>query len=130
MDIVIASKRANFCFREVKSGLVPATIAPYVIDCIGSKKAKRLFQTAEVFSCEQAYHFGVVDMVCDSLHDVERQCNLILMQLAECAPSAKRISKSLVSDLKTMPVESVLDYTAKLLAEVRVSEEAQSRLRK
>ncbi|KZN63290.1 hypothetical protein N473_17835 [Pseudoalteromonas luteoviolacea CPMOR-1] len=129
MDIVLASKRVNFCFREVKSGLVPATIAPYVIGCIGSKKTKKLFQTAEIFSCEQAFQYGIVDMICESLEDIDRQCDLTLSQLAECAPNAKRISKRLVLDLKTIPPSSVLDYTAQLLAKVRVSDEAQLRLK-
>src|SRR5919206_2606895 len=62
-DVAIASERASFCLSEVKLGLTPATISPYVINAIGARWARRLFQTAEVFTATRAREIGLVHEV-------------------------------------------------------------------
>src|SRR5208337_2386648 len=62
-DIAIASERASFCLSEVKLGLTPATISPYVINAIGARWARRYFQTAEVFTAARAREIGLVHEV-------------------------------------------------------------------
>ena len=62
-DIVIASTKASFCLSEVKLGLIPATISPYVVNAMGLKACRRYFQTAERFFADKAMHLGLVDEV-------------------------------------------------------------------
>ena len=59
-DVAIATERASFCLSEVKLGLTPATISPYVVNAIGARWARRLFQTAEVFTAAEARAIGLV----------------------------------------------------------------------
>src|SRR5579863_3576627 len=69
-DMAIAVKDARFAFSVVKVGLVAATISPYVVGAIGSRRARRLFSTGEVFSAEQAQAFGLVDEVVESADEL------------------------------------------------------------
>ena len=62
-DLVVASEHAKFCLSEVKLGLIPATISPYVIHAVGSKIARRLFVTAELFDATQARQWHLVTEV-------------------------------------------------------------------
>src|SRR3712207_7368475 len=62
-DVAVASERARFCLSEVKLGLTPATISPYVVNAIGARWARRLFQTAEVFTAARAREIGLVHEV-------------------------------------------------------------------
>src|SRR5215211_3603931 len=62
-DVAIAAERATFCLSEVKLGLTPATISPYVVNAIGARWARRLFQTAEVFTAARAREIGLVHEV-------------------------------------------------------------------
>lgn len=63
-DIALASERASFCLSEVKIGLLPATISPYVINAIGARQVRRYFVTAERFSATRAQQIGLVSEVC------------------------------------------------------------------
>ena len=62
-DIVMASEKASFCLSEVKLGLIPATISPYVVNAIGQKASRRYFQTAERFFADKAQQLGLVDEI-------------------------------------------------------------------
>ena len=59
-DIALADKSAKFCLSEVKLGLIPAVISPYVINAMGERNARRYFLTAEVFNAEQAQTLGLI----------------------------------------------------------------------
>jgi methylglutaconyl-CoA hydratase len=63
-DIAVASDKASFCLSEVKLGLVPAVISPYVIAAIGTRQAQRYFLSAERFDAQTAYHLGLVQQLC------------------------------------------------------------------
>jgi methylglutaconyl-CoA hydratase len=71
-DIALASDKASFCLSEVKLGLVPAVISPYVIAAIGARQAQRYFLSAERFDAQTAYHLGLVQQLC-SAEDLDNQ---------------------------------------------------------
>ena len=125
-DIVIADTAASFSFSEVKLGLIPATISPYVVDAIGSKAAKRLFLTAEKFSADEALRLGLVDHVCDA-RDIENKKNSILTDILNNAPKAMASAKELVHQLTTSRAETSAKI-AETLADIRASKEAQQGL--
>lgn len=129
-DLVVAEQGAKFGLTEAKLGLVPAVISPYVIDAIGTRKARRYFQTAEIFDADQAKELGIVsDVVSTENIDqwLEKQINL----MAETGPNAKEISKKLVMSVvgRTLPQQRKIDeYTTQVIAAVRVSAEGQKGL--
>ena len=129
-DMVVAEEEARFGLTEAKLGLVPAVISPYVIDAIGTRNARRYFQTAEIFDATQAKILGIVSqVVANEDMDVwlDKQLNLI----AETGPNAKEISKKLVMSVvgRTLPQQKKIDqYTTQVIAAVRVSAEGQKGL--
>ncbi len=129
-DMVVAEEGAKFGLTEAKLGLVPAVISPYVIDAIGTRQARRFFQTAEIFNATKAKELGVVSEVlpADAMDQwVESQLEL----LAATGPNAKEISKKLVMSVvgRTLPQQKKIDeYTTQVIAAVRVSAEGQKGL--
>lgn len=129
-DVVVAEESAKFGLTEAKLGLVPAVISPYVIDAIGTRKARRYFQTAEIFRADTAKELGIVSevMVENQMDDwIEKQLDL----LQETGPNAKEISKKLVMSVvgRTLPQQKKIDeYTTQVIAAVRVSAEGQQGL--
>lgn len=120
-DVVIASERAEFAISEVRLGLVPAVISPYVIAAIGARQARRLFLTAERISSEEARRIGLVHEVAsdDALANaVEKHVQYLL----KAGPKALTECKSLV--LRLTKRETAEDTSA-LIARLRVSEEGQ-----
>ncbi len=129
-DLVVAEENARFGLTEAKLGLVPAVISPYVIDAIGTRKARRYFQTAEIFNATQAKAIGIVSEVVvtgEMSQWVEQQLEL----MAATGPNAKEISKKLVMSVvgRTLPQQKKIDeYTTQVIAAVRVSAEGQKGL--
>jgi methylglutaconyl-CoA hydratase len=129
-DMAIAMKGARFAFSEVKLGLVAATISPYVVAAIGSRRARRLFSTGEVFSAEQAREFGLVDEVVESADEMAAAKQRIAAGMLACAPGAVGASKQLVSHIIGRHLDQALmEHTAKLIAARRVSDEGQAGVR-
>ena len=94
-DVAIASERASFCFSEVKLGLTPATVSPYVVDAIGARWARRLFQTAEVITAAQAREIGLVhEVVTGGL--LAAAGEKVLDAILHGAPGAQAAAKDLV----------------------------------
>jgi methylglutaconyl-CoA hydratase len=122
-DIAIGTPDTKFCFSEVKLGLVPATIAPYVIRSIGYSLARRYFISAEMFGAEKAQHFGLLHKIVDD-NELKKMGVAFAEQLMQNSSNAMRNSKELVNHLATVD-KSIQEYSAKLLAEVRVSPEGQ-----
>ena len=128
-DIVIASETAEFCFSEVKLGLIPAVISPYVIKAIGARQAKRYFISAEQFSASEAKILGLVDEVLPH-YDLEPALNHLLQDLLENGPQAMRAIKRLVLDIQDYPIdETLMEVTSHCIAAIRVSEEGQQGLK-
>jgi len=125
-DMVIASDTASFCFSEVKLGLVPATIAPYVIAKMGSSLARYYMLSAKTFSAEQALHTHLVHQVVTAeqlLSAGDELANSVLSH----GPNAMQHTKQLIQHIA--PIDAaLLDETAAVIAKARTSDEAQRRL--
>ena len=119
-DIAIAHERAVFAFSEVKLGIIPAVISPYVLRKIGESAARRYFVTGERFDAATAMRIGLV-------HEVSRRsrrgAGRVLGELRTAGPRAARHAKRLVLDHPDGP------ETARRIAERRASEEGQAGLR-
>lgn len=128
-DIVLAAPNSQFCFSEVKLGLVPAVVCPYVLEAIGSRIARRYMLTAEVFTADMALKFALVHEVL-AQEQWEQRLKQLTSTILQNAPQAVSIAKNLILNLKENPLPelSQVEYTARLIAELRVSKEGQEGL--
>jgi len=127
-DIVIASNKASFCLSEVKLGLIPATISPYVVNVIGQKASRRYFQTAERFFADKAQQLGLVDEIA-SLEELENTVNKMVSTILSNGPQAVRQAKKLAIDVAYQEInDHLLSITSERIASIRVSEEGQEGL--
>ncbi len=127
-DIAIGSKLSKFCLSEVKIGLIPATISPYVVEAMGTRVSRRYFQTAEVFSARRARRLGLLS---ESVTEDELDSTIdsLLSNILKNGPQAVAKAKSLVQWVSSQEInDSLLSETSKLIAEVRTSEEGQEGL--
>ena len=122
-DIAIGTGNARFAFSEVKLGLVPATIAPYVISKIGVGATKRYFTTGEPFTAETALRIGLLDELISS-SAIEEKASEILSHILNCGPNAVSLAKGLAQQ-KDLTIEG----TAQMIALARVSHEGQDGVR-
>lgn len=130
-DIAFATSEASFCFSEVKFGLLPAIISPYVIAAIGHRVAQRYFLTAEKFSAQTAQEIGLIHEVLPSA-ELLKHGQTIAQKLLENAPNAIEASKKLIKIIENRHLNidySLREMTARLIATTRVSEEAQAGLK-
>ncbi len=123
-DIVIASENAKFGLSEVKLGLVPAVISPYVIKRIGESRARRYFLTGERLTAEEAFKIGLVNKVVPE-EELDREIEKIVIQLLTSGPQAITNCKELLTKVPNMSLEEAKTYTAKMIADLRISEEGQ-----
>lgn len=127
-DIVIAAQTARLAFSEVKLGIAPAMISPYVISKIGASWARRLFVTGERFTPALARELGLVHTVVP-LDDLDATVEDMLQELLSSAPQALRACKTLAKDVGKMDLYTARDFTAETIARLRVSEEGQEGLK-
>lgn len=124
-DLAIASSRAKFALTEVRLGLAPAVISPYVIAAIGVRQCQRYFQTGEVINADQAVRLGLIHESVEQEYldlAVERQIRLLL----KGGPNAQAANKRLIERGRyARCAEDMAQYTAALIAELRVSPEGQ-----
>jgi methylglutaconyl-CoA hydratase len=118
-DIAIASREAVFGFSEVKLGIIPAVISPFVLPKIG-QHARRYFLTGERFDAQTALRIGLVSEVAD---DLDAAIEHVVVELLSSGPNAVREAKQLVRDRPPG------DETARIAARMRTSEEGQELLR-
>ena len=118
-DIVVAAEDAQFAFSEVRLGIVPAVISPFVLTRIGPGAARRYLLTGERFGAEEALRIGLVHELAD---DLDAACERIVEQLMAGGPEAVRAAKRLVLDAP------LGDETASRIAERRASSEGQEGL--
>lgn len=130
-DTVIAAPEAKFGLSEVKLGLIPATIGPYVLAAIGQRQARRFFQTGERFGAQKAYEIGLVHILGDNIMNIDDHLDKMLAELAKNGPYAMRAAKKLCFDLSGSYVtRDIMENTAERIATIRTGEEAQARLKK
>jgi methylglutaconyl-CoA hydratase len=126
-DIAIGVDTAKFALSEVKLGLVPAVISPYVIAAIGLREARRLFITGEVFEADVAARIGLLHTVV-SAPELDEAIERQLYLLAKAGPLAQREAKQLALRMGGVDVtqaERIDQANAELIARLRVSEEGQ-----
>ena len=121
-DIAIASTTAGFAFSEVRLGLMPSVICPFVIQAIGSRPARRYFITGEKFTAQEAYRLGLVHEV--ATPDIlDAKLNSIVSQIVQNGPHAVMQSKRLIQEIDLLSEKLSID-TAERIARLRGSQEA------
>jgi methylglutaconyl-CoA hydratase len=123
-DIAVAAQSAVFSFSEVKIGVVPACISPYVIKRVGEGKAREFFLTGERLTSERALEAGLVNRaVPDEMLDAT--VNGLVESLLSSGPEAIRVCKELLQTVPALTVDDFKEYTARVIAELRQSPEGQ-----
>jgi len=116
-DYVISVKRAYFVLSEVKIGVIPATISPYVIAKIGTSNAKRFFCAAENLTAERARQFGIVDEVVENMKAGHERIQEIIKIISKCDPYAVDTYKQVVSATNGLGLNKALrHYTSRMQA--------------
>lgn len=127
-DMAIAAASASFCLSEVKIGLIPATISPYVIRAIGERASRRYFMSAERFSADEALRLGLVSQL-SADEQLDEAVATLVQQLLQNGPQAVRSAKQLVNDIAGKAVtEQLVEDTCKRIADIRISDEGQEGL--
>lgn len=123
-DIAIAVRGAVFALTEVRLGLIPATISPYVVAAIGARHARRYFLTAERFDADEACRLGLVHEVVDDADALAAARDRYLRALGKGGPGALAAAKELVFAVAGRPIDDhLVADTARRIAERRASEE-------
>ncbi|MEO0611965.1 MAG: enoyl-CoA hydratase-related protein [Pseudomonadota bacterium] len=122
-DIAIARDDAFFALSEVKVGLIPAVISPFVVEAIGIRQARRYFLTAERFSAETAREIGLVHKICIA-ENLNATLEETLDELLQGAPRAQAKAKALIRLVAYKSVgKQTREETAALIAEMRAADE-------
>jgi methylglutaconyl-CoA hydratase len=106
-DIAVASTDTEFAVSEVRLGLTPATISPYVLAAMGERAAHRYFLTAERFPAAEAYRIGFVQELAQPA-ELDATVNAILGELVQGAPGAQGVTKDLIQAVAGRPITSEL----------------------
>lgn len=123
-DIAVAAEPALFCLSEVRLGLVPSTISPYVLRAMGSRAGRRYMLTGERFDAATAHRLGLIDEVCPA-----EQLDQVIDGLLDClragGPHALAGTKALTASIAGRPIDDdVVERTADSIARVRATDEA------
>lgn len=123
-DIAIATNEALFGLTEVRLGLVPAVISPYVIEAMGARAARRYFLAGEKFSADEALRLGLVHMVVKDKQALSEAAEKLVSAILECAPTAIARAKKLIgANTRDFPDHELRGVTARAIAEARTSAE-------
>ena len=122
-DMAVSVDTANYCLSEVKLGLIPATISPYVIRAMGARAAHRYFLTAERFGAAEALRIGFVHEVV-SVDALDAKVGELVSALTSASPNAVRECKKLVQDVAERDITRLLiERTVEGIADIRASDE-------
>jgi methylglutaconyl-CoA hydratase len=135
-DFVIAGPRARFGFSEVRLGIVPAVISPYVISKIGESGARAYFLTGKQFDGDEALRLGLVHRVVKDEEGLPLALSEVVDDILRCGPSANALAKRLIRRVVAFSAEGGLtdsskglrEYTSQVIAEARVADEGQEGL--
>jgi methylglutaconyl-CoA hydratase len=129
-DMAIATADARFSFSEVKLGLIPATVSPYVVAAIGPRAARGLFATGQAFDAEHALRIGLISEVVADGHALAAAKTRIAAWIQACAPGAVADAKQLAFDVYAREIDhGLMEETARRIAQARVSGEGQEGVR-
>jgi len=124
-DIAVCTQVAFFCLSEVKWGLIPAIVSPYVIHAIGVRQARRYILTADRMSAEEALHLGLIHQVVGE-GELEATTETLVASILKGSPEAIKASKELICFVKSHPLDEKLqEETARRIAVIRSSAEGQ-----
>ncbi len=122
-DIAISTDTAGYCLSEVKLGLIPATISPYVLRAMGARAAHRYFLTAERFDAREAHRIGLVHEVVPA-GQLQARVGELAQMLTAAGPHAVRLCKKLIQDVAGQAITpSLVEMTVAGIADIRVSAE-------
>ena len=122
-DMAVSVDTAWYCLSEVKIGLAPATISPYVIRAMGARAAQRYFLTAERFTAAEAHRIGFVHEVVTA-DALDAKVDELLKALTSASPAAVVACKTLVADVVGRDIdEDLIAYTVEAIADIRASTE-------
>jgi methylglutaconyl-CoA hydratase len=128
-DIAVGTGRAGFCLSEVKVGMIPATISPYVIAAIGGRAARRYFTTAELISSERALDLGLLGEVFESEEEMDAGIDALVSQLLKNGPEAVSNAKALALDFSDLPISpELIEESSVRIARTRDSNEGREGL--
>jgi len=123
-DIAVSVASATYCLSEVKLGLIPATISPYVIRAMGARAAHRYFLTAERFTAQEAHRIGFVHELVDSAEALSAKVEELAQALCSASPAAVRAGKRLVLDVAEREINArLIAATVEGIADIRASDE-------
>ncbi len=127
-DIAVAAASAVFAASEVRLGLIPATIGPYVIGAMGARNARRLFLTGERFDAAHAHRIDLVHETVEP-EELDSHVGAVIENLLAGAPLAQKAAKELIDAVANQPITSeLLEDTAVRIARIRTEAEAQEGL--
>ncbi len=128
-DMAIATQRSRFCLSEVKIGLSPAVISPFVVSAIGERASRRFFLTAEAFDANTATQLGLTHAVVEDADALKQKGEQLITALLQNSPQGMNKTKQLIQTVSRGELDSDMrDYTVNLIASIRVSEEGQEGL--
>ena len=123
-DMAIAAADASFATSEVKFGIIPAVISPYVLRAIGPRHALRYFQSAERFGAAEAKAMGLVSEVV-AVDELDAAVDRLVQALLACGPQAQLAAKQLIAAINGRPIDpEVGEETATRIARQRATAEA------
>lgn len=122
-DMAVSVRSATYCLSEVKLGLFPATISPYVIRAMGARAAHRYFLTAERFSADEAHRIGFVHALVDA-DQLDAKVMELTQALVSASPAAVRACKKLVQDVAERQIDAdLIAATVAGIADIRASDD-------
>ncbi|MBR56553.1 MAG: hypothetical protein CMH54_00685 [Myxococcales bacterium] len=127
-DLVFAGPKASFSLSEVKLGILPAVIGPYVTRRLGVARAKGLCATAYRIRAQDAVHMGLVDILCGSDEDMDERIQKALISVLSCGPEAVQRAWSIPDDVHGRDPGDVMEEMAALSADARASDEGREGL--
>jgi methylglutaconyl-CoA hydratase len=122
-DVVLATSDATFGFTEVKLGILPSVISPFVLAKIGESQARALFSTGERFDAERALRIGLVHEVLPDEAALDARIDALLGELSSAAPAALRAAKALSRDLRGVSADEARALTTERIARLRTADE-------
>lgn len=122
-DMAVCVSTAKFCLSEVRLGLIPATIAPYVMRAMGARAAHRYFLSAEVFDAKTAHALGFVHELCEAETLTQKSLQLAKL-ISKNSPEALTACKQLLHKTAFADIDTdLIDYTVQAIADIRASKE-------
>jgi methylglutaconyl-CoA hydratase len=128
-DMAVGLLPATFALTEVKFGIVPATISPYVVAAIGARAARRYFLSAEKFDSAEAYRLGLLSDLAPDENELDEKIGAMVDALLECGPLAQGEAKDLIRAVSSRQVDAaMIADTAQRIARLRASDEGREGL--